>query len=238
MRIGVVAALPGELTPLVRGWQRSGRVFKGSIPLEDGATAEVWATAAGMGASAASRAFGELRAVIGPDGMDAVVSYGWAGALSCGVKPPDVFEASEVIDSRTGERFATACAEGPTPLRLITLDHVARSNEKRPLAKQYQAVLVDMEAAAIARLALAHGIPFLCLKAISDGYNDVLPDFNRFLDRSGQLRMPAFVAHALLRPKYWRSLAGLGANSRRAARNLARELPACLHRAGLLSCRS
>jgi adenosylhomocysteine nucleosidase len=242
LRIGVVAALAGELAPLVQGWEQTGRVYKGQISCPSGGIATVYAGRAGMGSAAATRAFAEVTAAATRDGgekpLDALVSYGWVGALSCGVKPPDAFQVSEVIDSLTGERFATVTAAPPALLRLVTLDHVARSQEKRPLAKQYQAVLVDMEAATVARLALAHGIPFLCLKAISDGYRDVLPDFNRFLDRERQLRTSALVAHSLVRPRYWRSLARLGTNSAAAARNLAAELPLCLHAAGLVSCTS
>ena len=43
------------------------------------------------------------------------------------------------------------------------------------------AALVDMEAAAIGRLAAMRGIPFYCIKGVSDGLTDNLPDFNRFI---------------------------------------------------------
>ncbi len=226
-RIGLVAALPAELAPLVRGWRQAGAVYQGEVALADGAHAVVFASSAGMGAAAATRAFADIWAYAA-GGLDAVVTYGWAGALSCGVKPPDVFTVSEVIDSRTGERFLTASPQSSAPLRLVTLDHVARAEEKRALAERYQAVLVDMEAATIARLARAHSIPFYCVKAISDAYTDVLPDFNRFLDHSGQLRLASFVTHALLRPRYWGPLARLGRNSRVAARHLAAQWTASL----------
>ena len=239
MQIGIVAALPAELAPLTSNssgaWQRAGNVSIGQLRLPDGTLCTAYAAAAGMGAAAATRAFAEIIARSeSTGGLQAVVSYGWAGAISCGVKPPDVYGVSEVIDSGTGERFATAAAPG-TPLRLVTLDHVARSDEKRKLAERYQAVLVDMEAATIGRLADAHGIPFFCIKGISDGYTDILPDFNRFLDSAGQLRLPPFVAHALLRPRYWKPLGRLAKNSRTSAGNLARHLPACFGEAGLLS---
>ncbi len=197
------------------------------------------AASAGMGAQAATRAFAHVLAASQKAGqpLDAVVSYGWAGAISCGVKPPEVYPIAEVIDARTGERFHTEEVAPPSgaPLRLVTLDHIARAEEKRPLAERYQAVLVDMEAATVARLARAHSIQFRCIKGISDGYTDLLPDFNRFLDRSGQLRMPAFVAHALLTPRYWPALARMGANSRAAAQGLAARLPEWVGSPGLVS---
>ena len=210
-RIGIIAALPGELKPLVKSWQRNGNTWKGRM----GET-ECVATASGMGAEAATRA---CELVLAESKPDILVSYGWCGALSCGLKPPTACVIAEVIDSTTGERYTTASKEGQ---RLVTLDHVARPDEKRSLAEKYQAPLVDMEAAAIARIAAAHNLPFYCLKGVSDGYNDNLPDFNRFLGNDGQLQMPAFVAYALLHPKYWAALKQLGTQSQAAAANLAR----------------
>ena len=209
-RIGIVAALPGELKPLVNGWQQRGQLHVGKL----GET-ECIAIAGGMGASAATPA---AEQILAEGKLDALVSYGWSGALSCGLKPPAACVIAEVIDSRTNEQFGTASSEGQ---RLLTLDHVARPDEKRPLAEKFRTPLVDMEAAAVARIAAAHNLPFYCLKGISDGYTDNLPDFNRFLGNDGQLQMSAFVAYALLHPKYWSALTQLGRQSRAAACNLA-----------------
>ena len=221
--IGIVAAFRGELKPLVREWPRTDSVSIGFI-----GGVQCYAAFAGMGEFAAARAFAALREAAGE--LDAVVSYGWAGALSCGVTAAQAYPVAEVVDSRTGERYVTANrTHGPgAPLRLVTLDHVARQEEKRGLAERYRAVLVDMEAATIARLARAHGIPFLCLKGVSDGYTDRLPDFNRFLGRDGQLRMLPLVVHSLLHPGAVGGLLTLGRNSRDAADALARALPAAL----------
>ena len=229
-QIGIIAALPGELQPLVREWPRTDHVFVGQI-----AGVDCLAACEGMGAGAAARSFQALRAASSE--LSAVVSYGWAGALHCGVKPPEVYTVAEVIDARTGERFAT---DGPraapgAPLRLVTLDHVARQAEKRPLAERYGASLVDMEAAKVGRLARAHSLRFACVRGVSDGYTDELPDFNPFITNAGRLRTPALALHALLRPHMWPSLVALGRNSAAAAHALARELPTALARAGLLS---
>jgi adenosylhomocysteine nucleosidase len=210
-RIGIIAALPGELKPLVQGWQREGRVHAGRIGV-----VECIAVSAGMGARSAESA---CELVFGDGPLDALLSIGWAGSLSCGIKPPGAFTISEVADSITGELYPTASTEG---YRLVTLDHVARHDEKRKIAERYQAPLVDMEAATVARLASEKGIAFYCFKGISDGANDKLPDFNRFLGKNGQLRMPAFITYALLHPQYWAALKQLGEHSKAAASNLAR----------------
>lgn len=206
-RIGIVAALPGELKPLVSGWKKlDENAWTGVV-----AGRECMAVAGGMGRDAATRACERIFAA-GP--VDALISVGWAGAMSCGVKPPEAYEVKEVVEPRTGERFSTGQEQG---LRLATLDHVAGVKEKRQLAEKFGAVLVDMEAATVARLARDRDVAFLCCKGISDGSTDLLPDFSRFISSKGQMRMPAFLAHVAVRPRYWKSLARMGANSAKAA---------------------
>jgi adenosylhomocysteine nucleosidase len=210
-RIAIIAALPGELKPLVRGWQQKEKnVWTGSL-----GTHSCMAIAGGIGAAAATRAAEQAQAEFRPD---ILVSYGWAGALTCALKPGIACAINEIIDAATGERFVTDHTAGT---RLLTLDHVARANEKRKLAEVHQTVLVDMEAAAVARFAARQQISFYCFKGVSDGYNDILPDFNQFISPAGALRMPAFLAHVAIRPRYWESLRRMGKKSRVAASNLA-----------------
>jgi adenosylhomocysteine nucleosidase len=205
-RIAIVAALPAELKPLVRKWQHHGPIFRGRIgPIE------AVATCSGMGASAVTRACEQLLAT-GP--LDVLISIGYAGSLSCGLQVASAYAVREVIDNATGQVFPTPDAAGQ---RLLTLDHVADIREKRELALQHQAVMVDMEASTVARIAQTHGLAFHCFKAITDGPNDKLPDFNRFTAPDGHLRMPAFLAYAAAHPQYWGPLAQLGKNSRLAA---------------------
>jgi adenosylhomocysteine nucleosidase len=218
-KIAIIAALPGELKPLIgkreaNGWRRAEtNLWTGHI-----GDHEAVAIAGGIGSAAATRAVARVFAESKPN---VLVSYGWAGALTCALKPPSAYAISEIIDHHTGERFRTASPDGT---RLITLDHVAGVNEKRPLAEKHKAVLVDMEAAAVARLAAKNNIAFYCFKGISDAYTDNLPDFSRFISADGRLRMPAFLAHAAFHPGYWASLARVGKNSSLAASNLARLL--------------
>lgn len=220
--IAIVAAMPAELKPLVRGWDERGRnLWVGRI-----ADCEAVAVAGGIGAAAAKRAVERVFAEKKPN---VLVSYGWAGALTCAVKPCMTCAISEVVDAATGERFGTGSSGG---FRLITLDRVARYDEKRALATQHQAVLVDMEAAVVARAAAERKIPFYCFKAVSDGYLDRLPDFSRFISSDGELRMTALLRYVAVRPQYWASLQRLGKNSEAGASalvSMAREgLKECL----------
>jgi len=209
-RIGIIAALAGELQPLVHGWQKNGGLWTTRI-----GEIEYIALAGGMGPICAARSCEQVQR---EGALDALVSVGWAGALTCGLKPPQAHVIAEVIDARTNDRFPTHSSHGQ---RLLSTDRVVRSHEKRSFAERFQAPLVDMEAAAVARVAQQMNVPFYCFKAISDGYTDRLPDFNPFLTDNGKMRMGAFLAYSMLHPQYWAPLLRLGKNSKAAAQNLA-----------------
>jgi adenosylhomocysteine nucleosidase len=214
MRIGIIAALPGELKPLVKGWRRAATSAKSTKKWILSRGGDEWiAVCAGMGAEAARRAFTAAESD-GP--LDLVLSVGWAGALRAEVGAGTVQVPTVVIDAQTGEQFSLT--QSKRTWRLITTAHVANADEKVRLAAAYGgAVLVDMEAATVARLAAMRGIPLLCIKGVSDESGATLPDLNQFIDQRGQMRMVPFLAHIALRPRFWSSLAQLGKNSARAA---------------------
>jgi adenosylhomocysteine nucleosidase len=210
-RTALIAAMPGELNPLVKGWPhstRNGIHFWAQRDEED----EWIAACAGTGHVAATRAFAAIE-----DGgpIDLVFSIGWAGALTADAVPGQAFNVAGVIDIRTGERFR--CDAGAGDAWLATSPIVADAAEKRRLASAYNASLVDMEAAAIARLALMRNIPFYAIKAVSDGVDARLPDFNRFLSPAGQFQFPKFILFVLFRPFYWPELIRMGENSKKAS---------------------
>ena len=217
-RTAIIAAMPAELKPLTGGWQHQRRngVHLWHWNFEAG---EWIAACAGAGVQAATRAFAEVEKT-GP--LDQVISTGWAGALRENLAPGQAFDVSAVIDAHTGERHVTAI-----PLHdcsLVTHSKVVDAHEKVRLAETYSAALVDMEASAIARLAQMRGIPFYCIKGISDGYTDQLPDFNPFISADGQFQTLRFAFFALLRPKHWPALIRMGENSRKAALGIADSL--------------
>jgi adenosylhomocysteine nucleosidase len=220
-RVALIAALPSELRPLVHHWHHHGKIATGHI-----GDVDAIAVAAGIGEAAALRACEHILANSRAEPpIDTLISIGYAGSLSCGLRPPDAVSVSEVIDARTGECFPVSVVSQPSghglrPQRLVTVDHVANPEQKRRLAETHQATLVDMEAATVARFAKEHDLGFLCFKAVTDGPNDELPDFNRFTTSDGRLRTAAFAAHALVRPQYWRVLGELEKNSRAAAHQL------------------
>jgi adenosylhomocysteine nucleosidase len=145
-----------------------------------------------------------------------VLSVGWAGALYEGARPGDASALSVIIDARTGEQFHLA-GESPGSA-LVTTARVADAKEKKRLRSAYpRAVMVDMEAATVARLAQMRGIPIHCIKGVSDGVGAELPDLNPFISSNGQLRLLPFVAYLTLRPRFWKAIGELNRNSSRAA---------------------
>lgn len=224
-RVAIIAAMPGELKALVNfagpagsGWPHSTRngIHFWAQRNED----EEWiAACAGAGQAAATRAFAAIE-----DGgpIDLVFSIGWAGALRPEIAAGSAHNVAGVIDVRTGERFN--CDAGAGQLWLATSPKVAPYSEKRRLTSAYQTALVDMEAAAIARLAAMRGIPFYAIKGVSDGLNERLPDFNRFLTPTGQFQLARFTLFAILRPWYWPALIRMGENSKRASQSIAETL--------------
>lgn len=229
-RVAIIAAMAGELKPFLAAFAKEGWVHEteGNVQLwrltwpDQG---EWIAACAGAGQAAASRAFAAAEQ---SGSIDLVFSVGWAGALTGEIAIGQACNLAGVVDVRTGERFY--CDAGSGPLWLATSPIVADEAEKSRLAVAYHASLVDMEAAAIARLAAMREIPFYCIKGVSDGVNDHLPDFNRFIQPDGRFRLFSFILFSFLRPWHWPALIRMGENSRKAAHSIAELLLDFLNR--------
>ena len=104
--------------------------------------------------------------------LNALVSMGWAGALSCGMQPGDAYVLNEVVDGATGERFATSspAARRERPGAQVG-DHRPCSPCRRKAAagrnntKPFWWIWRRRRWPGFAR---RQGIAFYCLKAVSD----------------------------------------------------------------------
>jgi len=213
-RTAIIAALPGELKPLVHRWPHSER---NSVQFwAQRNEEEEWiAACSGAGQAAATRAFAAIE-----DGgpIDLVISIGWAGALRNDLAAGSAHNVAGVIDTRTGERFV--CDAGAGENWVATSPRVADEREKLRLSSAYKAALVDMEAAAIGRLAVMRQIPFYCFKGVSDPLHARLPDFNPFIDNNGRFLTTRFALWTMFRPEYWPALIRMGENSKKAAQSI------------------
>jgi len=85
---------------------------------------------------------------------------------------------------------------------IFSTDRVAvTAEEKKNLREKTGAAAVDMESAAIAKIAAKWGVPFSCIRAISDSANDDMPlDFNRYRAGDGGFSRSRIALAALARP--------------------------------------
>lgn len=212
----LIAAMPGELAPLTRSWPALATVD--GVAAYQHPSTTILAFHAGMGATHATRAFARAQQVCEPR---AVYSVGWVGGLVATAHAGNVLRADAVRDLATGELFQCTPSDWATHGTLLTARRVAAREHKLELASRYpDARMVDMEAATVARLAAAHGLPFRSVKAVSDALIDELPDLNPFVRDDGTFAQASFALHVAMRPRHWADVARFGKQAKLAAQNL------------------
>jgi adenosylhomocysteine nucleosidase len=158
-----------------------------------------------------------------------VLSAGFAGALQPGMNVGDVLLATEVVDQEGNCWPATWPTELPPgewrpPLHrcrvLTTARLVATAEEKRALAERHQAAAADMESAVLARACRRHGVPFGCVRAISDAADTALSPRLTELLTGGRVSPPRVVAALARSPRLAGELWHLARATRRAAEQL------------------
>ena len=106
-----------------------------------------------------------------------VLAVGYGGALTGERRVGDLVLATEVVDeagrvwpvSWPGELPGGAWKPPLHRGRVLTLNRlVAGPEEKAHWGEKSGAAVVDMESAEVARVCLRHGVPFGCLRAVSD----------------------------------------------------------------------
>ncbi len=217
LKLAMVAALEREVAGLIRDSRRIECEYEGRkfIFFEQDDTVVV---CGGIGLEAARRAAEAVIALYHPTVLQSV---GFAGALEADMRVGDIFVPAVVIDARDGSRIEITGGGKGT---LLTFMAVAEAQQKSSLAKAYRAQAVDMEAAAVATGARAHGVAFRATKVISDGLDLEMPETARFIDAHGRFRTASFAIFLTLRPWLWRRVAILASNSRKAARILGEHL--------------
>ena len=211
-KLAIIAALEREVRSLIKDWrivkrEHEGRRFKF---FERDSTVVI---CGGIGSEAARRA---AEATFNFYHPALILSVGFAGALDPTLKVGNIFQPRFVIDVKEGSRVETRAGTG----MLLTISGIAGAEQKAKYLKDYGAAAIDMEAAAVARTAQLHSIPFMAVKAISDEYNFDLPPMDGFVTPDGQFRTAAFAAFIAIRPWLWAGTMRLARNSEKASRAL------------------
>lgn len=220
---GVIAALPAEARCLPTGpsQQRAG-------------TPPLRVRVSGIGGERAEQAARELLQA----GAGALLCFGVGGALDPGLRCGDIVLATEVLSG--GQSAAPARTETAPDWRrglaqrllglgnvhlgaLLSSDELVDSIErKQQLFRQSGAIAVDMESAAVARVAQQQQVPFMVLRVIADTAQDALPRaLQAALGDAAFPRGARFWWSLLSAPSGWAALARLGRRYRRARAVLA-----------------
>ncbi len=229
-RILLVAAEPREFDGLLRfctgvrkvkwavDWGRSGEC--------EGR--QFWMVANGAGAARAGRAVEVACPECHPE---AIVSMGFCGALDPALKIGDVLVATGVgggpADSRLRAQLP-ALQFAHTGV-VASIDHVAQTATEKASLWASGASVVEMEAAGVAERTAAHGIPFFCVKSVTDlAGQSFVTDFNKALLSSGHFGTIRILASALRNPgKAFPELFRLRNSCRMATRTLGEFIAGC-----------
>lgn len=224
----VVAALPVEVAPLARALS-AGPVRAGAEAVAAGRRGP-WRIALGCCGVGPDRAREFMRAALRTDRPAQVLSIGYCGALSPAVAAGEVVACSSALLRSEGRLVEAAAPPGPLAgalaglraARWVTIDRLAGSiAEKRALAAESGAEVVDMETAAILQVCAEHGVPCAGVRVVLDGCDDeVVVDLFRLADDLGRVRWGRVAALLLRRPWRIAELIRFGRRSRRCAQRL------------------
>lgn len=199
---------------------------------------ELLVRVSGIGGERAARAARQLLEA----GAEALLCFGVGGALDPALRCGDIVLAREVLSRAAGELASStapaACSRieaaaewrqglvdrltglGPVHVgAILTSDElVDRAERKQQLFRQNGALAVDMESAAVARLAQQRGVPFMALRVIADTAQDSLPRalHSALGDGSAFPHGAHFWWSLLSAPSGWAGLARLGRRYQRA----------------------
>ena len=130
----------------------------------------------------------------------ALISVGFCGALDPELRHGDIFVATEVLGigpALPPEGATKAYHSGI----LVSTDRVAITPAEKADLRRTGAAAVEMEAAAVAARAKIEGIPFYCIRVVTDTADQALPlDFNRLRDAEGRFSRSRILAAACRKP--------------------------------------
>jgi nucleoside phosphorylase len=220
-KIAIIAAMEREIAPLVRGWQLA-TLSSGQKEFSCFERDGVVAVVSGIGSKNAERV---ARAVLARYQPSILISVGLAGALIRSLKAGSVFTPNVVVDAADGTEYrCMADSNHVSGGVLVSAGEVAGAQAKQELVNRFHGLVVDMEAAGVAKVAQEAQLGFRCVKAISDEADFIMPPMGKFVTAAGDFQTGKFALWAAVRPWQWTKVAALGRNSKRAIEALCTRL--------------
>lgn len=169
--------------------------FRGIRPRDD----EVRLAENGVGAHHAAAAVDRALSSFRPD---AIVSMGFCGALDPSFAIADIVVGTTIF---AGDRAFPA--EPPVTVArhrlgpISSIDHVARTAAEKSRLHATGSIAVEMEAAGVAQRAQKLGVPFFCIKSVTDLADETMAnDFNAVLRSDGRFDTMKVLTSSLRHP--------------------------------------
>lgn len=136
--------------------------------------------------------------------LEAIVSIGVCGGLDPTLVPGQIFCAKTVLAVDTGETYECRpieAAHGFASGVAISTDRVAVTLDEKKKLREQGGDVVEMEAAGVAAKAIQAGIPFCCIKVVSDSSEEAMPlDLNEMRTIEGRFARGKIGSYALTHP--------------------------------------
>ncbi|MEO8373494.1 MAG: hypothetical protein ABI806_30195 [Candidatus Solibacter sp.] len=160
---------------------------------------DVLLAANGAGAHRASAAVNAAMAGFAPD---AIVSTGFCGALENQFQIADIVVATAVASgSGSFDALKPNSDRAHHKGVVSSIDHVAQSAAEKRQLRSTGACAVEMEAGGVAQRAASYGVPFYCVRVVTDlAGEDMSNDFNGALRPDGHFGTMKILQSALRRP--------------------------------------
>jgi len=134
----------------------------------------------------------------------ACISAGFCGALAPSLKAGEIFIARSVENSNCSLSYEARMPYHCRPAacgKLVTLDRVAQSAAQKQILYEQGWQAVDMEAVGVAARAYDFGVPFYCIRAVTDLAEESFRlDFNNLSPKNGLPSRAALLQEVLKRP--------------------------------------
>jgi adenosylhomocysteine nucleosidase len=189
------------------------------------------------------RAASATHALIAKANPDIILNFGFAGAVTAGAELGDLVVATRILlhrdrlfseqsgipaelAERLAETLGKSCREKTFRIHRGTCITASQIRKKEEVAKLLPAgaacPVLDMETAAVARVAAKEKVPFLAVRAISDGAEEELGfKIEEFTDQEMNIRQWKVVLTMARKPWIIPQLVRLARNSKRAGENMA-----------------
>jgi nucleoside phosphorylase len=243
MQIAIFAALPQEYHPLQKmtsGWQLVARepfrVFR-----QRSGGKECLLVETGMGQKQLRKA---LELGLKSDSFDLILSTGFAGSLwqqfSVGQvllgerfvlwQPSSNPEVAETLHFRPATQLDHFCCEYQVEkAQIVTVEQTQNKMAISQLVAPIPSIM-DMESTLVAQTAFQKGIPFICLRSISDALGDEIDySLDAISDAGGRVQIAKVLRTVINKPALMGSFYASWQRSRKAAHNLAVVLTALLN---------